>query len=114
VVQADWHGGYGRVVRVRHRAGYETLYAHLSRLGRGVRPGVRVSQRQVVGYVGTTGVSTGPHLHYEVIKGGGRVNPLGEKFIPGEPIPTAERTEFRRHAASLIERLEAEAPFQDP
>jgi murein DD-endopeptidase MepM/ murein hydrolase activator NlpD len=111
VVKAGWDGGYGRVVRIRHRAGYETLYAHLSRLGRGVRPGVRVRQRQVVGHVGTTGVSTGPHLHYEVIKGGRRVNPLGEKFIPGEPIPTAQRTQFQRHAASLIERLEAESAF---
>jgi len=111
VVKAGWDGGYGRIVRIRHRAGYETLYAHLSRLGRGVRPGVRVRQRQVVGHVGTTGVSTGPHLHYEVIKGGRRVNPLGEKFIPGEPIPTAQRTQFQRHAASLIERLEAESAF---
>jgi murein DD-endopeptidase MepM/ murein hydrolase activator NlpD len=111
VVKAGWDGGYGRVVRIRHRAGYDTLYAHLSRLGRGVRPGVRVRQRQVVGHVGTTGVSTGPHLHYEVIKGGRRVNPLGEKFIPGEPIPTAQRTQFQRHAASLIERLEAESAF---
>lgn len=111
VVKAGWDGGYGRVVRIRHRAGYETLYAHLSRLGRGVRPGVRVSQRQVVGHVGTTGVSTGPHLHYEVIKGGRRVNPLGEKFIPGEPIPTAQRTQFQRHAASLVERLETESAF---
>jgi len=111
VVEAGWDGGYGRVVRIRHRAGYATLYAHLSRLGRGIRAGARVSQRQEVGYVGTTGVSTGPHLHYEVIKGGGRVNPLGEKFIPGEPIPSAQRAEFRSHAGSLIERLEAEAPL---
>lgn len=111
VVQADWHGGYGRVVRVRHRAGYETLYAHLSRFGRGVHRGARVSQRQVIGYVGTTGMSTGPHLHYEVIKGGRRVNPLGEKFIPGEPIPASRRAAFRDHARALIERLESDAPF---
>jgi murein DD-endopeptidase MepM/ murein hydrolase activator NlpD len=111
VVEAGWDGGYGRVVRIRHRAGYETLYAHLSRLGRGIRAGARVSQRQEVGYVGSTGMSTGPHLHYEVSKGGRRVNPLGEKFIPGEPIPTAQRAEFRGHAGSLIERLGTEAPF---
>jgi murein DD-endopeptidase MepM/ murein hydrolase activator NlpD len=111
VVKAGWDGGYGQVVRIRHRAGYETLYAHLSRFGRGIHRGARVSQRQVVGHVGTTGLSTGPHLHYEVIKGGSRVNPLGEKFIPGEPIPAARRAEFERDAASLIERLEAAAPF---
>lgn len=111
VVKAGWDGGYGRVVRIRHGRGYETLYAHLSRLGRGIRSGVRVGQRQVIGYVGTTGVSTGPHLHYEVIRGGRRVNPLGEKFIPGDPIPKARRTEFQQHAGVLIQRLETEAPF---
>ena len=111
VVKAGWDGGYGRAVRIRHRAGYQTLYAHLSRFGRGIRSGVRVSQRQVVGYVGSTGLSTGPHLHYEVIKGGRRVNPLGEKFIPGDPVPAGQRTQFQGHAASLIDRLETEAPF---
>jgi murein DD-endopeptidase MepM/ murein hydrolase activator NlpD len=111
VAKAGWDGGYGQVVRIRHRAGYETLYAHLSRFGRGIRTGVQVSQRQVIGYVGTTGMSTGPHLHYEVIKGGRRVNPVGEKFLPGEPVPAAQHGQFRRHAASLIERLEAEARF---
>lgn len=108
---AGWDGGYGIAVRLRHRAGYETLYAHLSGLGPGIRPGARVRQRQVIGYVGSTGRSTGPHLHYEVVKDGRRVNPLAEKFLPGEPIPPSERAEFRRHARALLERLEADAPF---
>ncbi len=111
VVQAGWDGGYGRVVRLRHRSGYETLYAHLSGFARGVHRGARVNQRQVIGYVGTTGMSTGPHLHYEVIKGGRRVNPQGEKFIPGEPIPAAQRSEFQQHAQSLLAQLERDAPF---
>jgi murein DD-endopeptidase MepM/ murein hydrolase activator NlpD len=111
VLHAGWDGGYGIAVRLRHRSGYETTYAHLSRVGSGIRAGTRVSQRQIIGHVGSTGISTGPHLHYEVVKGGRRVNPLGEKFLPGEPIPAAERAEFRRHARELLARLEAEAPF---
>ena len=111
VSHAGWDGGYGLAVRVRYRSGYQTLYAHLSRFGHDVRAGTRVNQRQVIGYVGSTGLSTGPHLHYEVIKGGRRVNPLGEKFIPGDPIPRAERTEFERYTRALLERLEAEAAF---
>ena len=113
VAHAGWDGGYGLAVVIRHRSGYQTRYAHLSRLGRDVRGGARVNQRQVIGYVGSTGISTGPHLHYEVIKGGRRVNPLGEKFIPGDPIPRGERAEFERYTHALIERLEALAPLQE-
>jgi murein DD-endopeptidase MepM/ murein hydrolase activator NlpD len=111
VSQAGWDGGYGIVVRIRHRSGYDTGYAHLSRVADGIRPGARVNQRQIVGYVGSTGLSTGPHLHYEVVKGGQRVNPLNERFIPGEPIATSERAAFDQHAQALLWRLEDEAPF---
>jgi murein DD-endopeptidase MepM/ murein hydrolase activator NlpD len=111
VFHAGWDGGYGITVRIRHRSGYETTYAHLSRLASGIRAGTRVTQRHVIGYVGSTGMSTGPHLHYEVAKGGRRVNPLSEKFIPGDPIAAAERGEFVRHARQLLTRLEADAPF---
>ncbi|MGH7324123.1 MAG: M23 family metallopeptidase [Candidatus Rokuibacteriota bacterium] len=111
VAHAGRDGGYGIAVRLRHRSGYETLYAHLSRVGPGIDRGARVGQRQVIGYVGSTGLSTGPHLHYEVMKSGHRVNPLGEKFIPGEPIPSAERGVFDGHARELITRLETEAPL---
>lgn len=111
VSQAGWDGGYGLAVRIRHRSGYETIYAHLSRLGPITRRGARVNQRQIIGYVGSTGLSTGPHLHYEVVKGGRRVNPLNEKFIPGDPIAAAQRAEFDQHAQALLDRLEGDAPF---
>jgi murein DD-endopeptidase MepM/ murein hydrolase activator NlpD len=87
------------------------MYNHLSRLGPGVRPGTRVTQRQVIGYVGATGLATGPHLDYRVAKGGRFVNPLGEKFMPGDPIAAAERAEFLRRARDLTRRLEDQAPF---
>ena len=111
VLKGGWNGGNGIQVHLRHRAGYETMYNHLSRVGPRVKRGARVSQRQVIGYVGSTGLSTGPHLDYRVSKQGRFVNPLAEKFIPGDPIPAAERAEFRRHAHDLTERLEADAPF---
>lgn len=110
VVRAGPDGGNGISVLLRHRRGYETMYNHLSRLGPGIRRGVRVSQRQVIGYVGSTGLATGPHLDYRVARNGVWVNPLNEKFIPGEPIAPAERGAYLRHARSLVSRLEREAP----
>jgi murein DD-endopeptidase MepM/ murein hydrolase activator NlpD len=111
VTSAGWNGGYGLSVRLRHRAGYETMYNHLSRVARGVRPGARVAQRQVIGYVGATGLATGPHLDYRVAHNGRFVNPLSEKFIPGDPIAPAQRAEFQRRVRELTARLETEAPF---
>jgi murein DD-endopeptidase MepM/ murein hydrolase activator NlpD len=111
VLRAGWNGGNGIQVHLRHRAGYETIYNHLSRVAVQVSQGARVGQRQVIGYVGSTGLSTGPHLDYRVAKNGQFVNPLSEKFIPGDPISAAERAEFQRHARDLIERLEADATF---
>ena len=110
-VVAGWNGGNGIQVHLRHHAGYETVYNHLSRLGPGVRAGGRVSQRQVIGYVGSTGLSTGPHLDYPVVKNGRFVNPLGEKFIPGQPLAGAEHGRFLREARELVRRLEDASPF---
>ena len=108
---AGWNGGNGIQVHLRHHAGYETQYNHLSRLGPGVRAGGRVSQRQVIGYVGSTGLSTGPHLDYRVAKNGRFVNPLGEKFIPGQPLDGADRTRFVKDARELVRKLEDAAAF---
>ena len=109
VTQAGWDGGFGLSVSLRHARGYETMYNHLSALD--VRRGERVRQRQVIGRVGTTGLSTGPHLDYRVRKAGVFVNPLGEKFIPGDPIAADERGAFLDRARALVRRLEDEAPF---
>jgi murein DD-endopeptidase MepM/ murein hydrolase activator NlpD len=112
VVFAGRKGGNGIQVRLRHRGGYETYYNHLSRLAPGIRRGVQVSQKKVIGRVGSTGLSTGPHLDYRVSHNGRFVNPLNEKFFPGEPIAKARRDEFVRHARAMVERLDREAPFQ--
>jgi murein DD-endopeptidase MepM/ murein hydrolase activator NlpD len=112
VVQfAGRKGGNGIQVLLRHRSGYKTYYNHLSRVARGVRRGARVSQKQVIGYVGSTGLSTGPHLDYRVSHNGRFVNPLSERFVPGKPIARADRNEFLEHARALVRRLEEEAPF---
>jgi murein DD-endopeptidase MepM/ murein hydrolase activator NlpD len=111
VVVAGWNGGNGIQVHLRHRSGYETEYNHLSRLAPGLRAGGKVAQRQVIGYVGATGLATGPHLDYRVAKDGRFVNPLGEKFIPGQPLDGAERTRFLRDARLLTRQLEDAAPF---
>jgi murein DD-endopeptidase MepM/ murein hydrolase activator NlpD len=81
VVSAGWHGGYGRLVAVMHGGGIETLYGHMSQIA--ARPGETVRQGQVIGYVGSSGLSTGPHLHYEVLKNGRPVNPLSVKLAGG-------------------------------
>jgi murein DD-endopeptidase MepM/ murein hydrolase activator NlpD len=104
VTFAGWTSGGGRTVRIRHSSGYESGYLHLSALGPGVRVGVHVSQGQIIGRVGMTGLATGPHLHYELRKSGAVVNPMSEhkKLPPGEPIPPGEMDTFRlaRDAAS--------------
>ncbi len=83
VVRAGPFSSYGNYVRIRHANGYETAYAHMSRFARGMRAGVRVRQGQVIGYVGTTGRSTGPHLHYEVSLRGRQVNPMSLRVANG-------------------------------
>ena len=92
VTLAGWSGGYGKTVKIRHPNGYETLYGHLSRID--VKAGERVDQAEVIGAVGTTGRSTGPHLDYRMIKNGVHVNPLKLKSPAAEPILASERAAF--------------------
>lgn len=86
IERSSRYGGYGNYVRIQHANGYETAYAHLSRYGPGIRSGVNVRQGDVIGYVGSTGASTGPHLHYEVIINGGHVNAMGLNFPTGRKL----------------------------
>ena len=97
VTFAGWTSGGGRTVRIRHASGFESGYLHLSAFGAGIRAGVHVSQGQLIGRVGMTGLATGPHLHYELRKGGAVVNPMSEhkKLPPGEPIPLREMDAFK-------------------
>ena len=111
VGSAGWDESNGISILLRHRSSYQTMYNHLSKLAAGIRPGARVVQRQVIGYVGMTGLATGPHLDYRVNKDGVWVNPLSERFVPGEPIATSELAEFHAHTHALLTRLEREAAF---
>ncbi|HXZ67419.1 MAG TPA: peptidoglycan DD-metalloendopeptidase family protein [Alphaproteobacteria bacterium] len=100
VERASLFGTYGNYVKIRHDNGYETAYAHLKGYGPGIRPGVRVAQGQVVGYVGTTGESTGPHLHYEVLQKGAQVNPMSVKAT-GIKLAGAELTRFKEQVGRI-------------
>jgi murein DD-endopeptidase MepM/ murein hydrolase activator NlpD len=102
---AGWKGGNGNTVILRHRANFKTMYNHLSRFGKSIRAGTKVTQRQVIGYVGSTGLSTGPHLDYRVIKDGRFVNPLKETFLPGKPISAASRPLFIETRNSTLGQL---------
>ncbi|MBA2565276.1 MAG: M23 family metallopeptidase [Gemmatimonadetes bacterium] len=106
VKTAGWKGGYGRTVQLRHGEVYETAYAHLSRIAPGLRPGVRVSQGEVIGYVGSTGLSTGAHLDYRFSKNGKFVNPMDESLPTGDPIAPQYVTLFverKDRALALLE-----------
>ncbi|NBC33054.1 MAG: peptidoglycan DD-metalloendopeptidase family protein [Alphaproteobacteria bacterium] len=92
---AGRRGGYGNYVRLQHNGRLSTAYAHLSRFAAGIRPGARVRQGQVIGYVGSTGLSTGPHLHYEVLVNGSQVNPLSVDLPVGRTLEGADLAAFR-------------------
>jgi murein DD-endopeptidase MepM/ murein hydrolase activator NlpD len=107
VVRAGWAGGYGRVLEIRHHGGIVSRYAHLRGFARGVRPGARVAIAQTVGYVGSTGLSTAPHLHFEVLVGGRFQDPrVALTQRGGLPIPAAERARFDEARAVLLAALD--------
>ncbi len=95
-------GSYGNYLRLRHNGEYSTAYAHLSRYAKGIKSGTRVKQGQVVAYVGTTGRSTGPHLHYEVLYRGKQVNPVSVKIAGSSKLPRREMTRFMKQKARMM------------
>ena len=105
VERASWFGAYGKFIMIRHNSTYKTAYAHLSGFAKGVRSGSRVQQGQVIGYVGSTGRSTGPHLHYEVLVNGKRVNSQKLNLPSGKNLVGAEKEDFENIKKSIDKLL---------
>lgn len=111
VVRAGWAGGYGNLVELRHRGGVTTRYAHLRAIAKGLRAGSRVTQSQVIGFVGSTGLSSGPHLHYEFRMNGVSRDPRKVNPEAGRTLTGAELEAFRAERDRLLARLPAPAPL---
>ncbi|MEK9677597.1 MAG: M23 family metallopeptidase [Rhodospirillaceae bacterium] len=109
VVARGRNGGYGNYIRIRHTNNFQTAYAHMSRIHTKVLRGSRVRQGQIIGYVGSTGRSTGPHLHYEIIKNGRQVNPLRIKMPSGQKLKGQELVYFN-NTKKIMDRKRAELP----
>ena len=105
IERASWFGAYGKFIMIRHNSTYKTAYAHLSGFAKGVRSGSRVQQGQVIGYVGSTGRSTGPHLHYEVLVNGKRVNSQKLNLPSGKNLVGAEKEDFENIKKSIDKLL---------
>jgi murein DD-endopeptidase MepM/ murein hydrolase activator NlpD len=114
VTRAAFDRGYGNVVDLRHSRGYSTRYAHMSRFASGVRSGSRVKQGDVIGYVGSTGMSTGPHLHYEFHHNGRPINPTTIRFLTGDPVSSANRARFRQVVSQRMALMEQGAERRGP
>jgi murein DD-endopeptidase MepM/ murein hydrolase activator NlpD len=106
VTMAGRNGGYGNLIELRHANGIRTRYGHLSKFAKGVRVGQRVSQEQTIGYVGSTGLSTGPHLHYEFLVNGRPTNPQRKDFGAGVPVAKDQKSAFDSVRVLLLAELE--------
>lgn len=117
VEEARWAGGYGHWLKLRHDGRWETGYGHLSAYAKGVRPGAHVVQGQVVAYVGSTGLSTGPHLHYEVIESGRKIDPRSAHIPEGGALNAAEVADFhaqKAHIDAVLAGADAGGPGPAP
>jgi len=113
IVQAGRNGGYGNWVQIKHSGGWETGYAHMSRFAPGAKRGARVKQGQLIGYVGATGRVTGPHLHYEVMRNGAKINPKAVKIPGGTQLTGAQLASFKGEMSRLnVQLAQAENPGQ--
>ncbi|MDH1263214.1 peptidoglycan DD-metalloendopeptidase family protein [Pseudomonas sp. GD03944] len=108
VALAGRKGGYGNTVIIQHGSRYRTLYAHMQGFAKGVRTGSNVKQGQIIGYIGTTGLSTGPHLHYEFQVNGTHVDPLSQKLPMADPIARNEKQRFMQQSKPLMARMDQE------
>jgi murein DD-endopeptidase MepM/ murein hydrolase activator NlpD len=107
VASAGWTGGYGNMVELHHDENYSTRYGHMSRIAKGIKPGVRVRQGEVIGYVGMTGLATGPHLHYEVRVDNKAINPLGVRLAAKQQLEGRALADFRAQEAAVAKRVAA-------
>ncbi|MBL7138158.1 MAG: peptidoglycan DD-metalloendopeptidase family protein [Bacteroidales bacterium] len=107
VTEARWNGGFGRFVRIRHNSVYSTGYGHLSKYGSGIKAGTYVKQGDVIGYVGSSGLSTGPHLDFRVYKNNSPVDPLKMESPPAEPVDTANLNVYNALMKTMIAKLDS-------
>jgi murein DD-endopeptidase MepM/ murein hydrolase activator NlpD len=103
VEKVGWEGGYGKYIKIRHSNGYETAYGHMTAFARNIQPGSKVRQGQVIGFVGSTGVSTGPHVHFEILVNGSFVDPLKIKLPRGRALEGGVLASFEKER----ERIDA-------
>jgi murein DD-endopeptidase MepM/ murein hydrolase activator NlpD len=108
VEKAGWAGGYGKQIILRHANGYETSYNHQSAFAKGIALGVHVRQGQVIGYLGQTGLSTGPHLHYELIVNGTKVDSMRVRLPVGKVLKGDDLVAFKRERERIDELLKQE------
>jgi murein DD-endopeptidase MepM/ murein hydrolase activator NlpD len=108
IEKAGWAGGYGKQIIIRHANGYETSYNHQSAFAQGIKPGVRVRQGQVIGYLGQTGLATGPHLHYELIVNGTKVDPMRVRLPVGKELKGDDLVAFKRERERIDDLLKQE------
>ena len=104
VKSVGWHGGYGKAVELDHGQGKTTFYAHMSRFAK-IRPGQRITQGTVIGYVGSTGLSTGPHLHYEFRVNGAHRNPLSMMLPPPAPLSGTLLAQFKGETKRALGKI---------